>query len=99
MMTFKIDFHRYSSAHGSRISAPRFIQAEDFHSAYKTAELMASAMKEADTANDYIIASIETHGLRGDVCSNGWETDEEFSARVAKETGYPPKKAETVDAD
>jgi hypothetical protein len=81
MMQFKVQFHRYGNGQ-SRLSAPRFIHAEDFHAATLQAGLMRSAMGEVDLANSYVVASVETVGLRGDECHMGWETAEEFSERA-----------------
>jgi hypothetical protein len=78
---FKVQFHRYGNG-ASRLSAPTFIHAESFHDATARATLMVSAMGEVDRVNEYIVAGIETVGLRGDECTIGWETEEEFSARA-----------------
>jgi hypothetical protein len=82
MSPFKVQFHRYSAQEGGRFSAVRFISAENFSAAVRMAELMASAMAEADIARRYIVASVVQDGLRGDECSSGWETADEFSARI-----------------
>lgn len=82
-MQFKVTFHRYRNGE-SRISAARFINVEDFHAASATAHLMALAMRDADPEGDFKIAEIATVGFRGKQCMSGWETDEEFSARVAE---------------
>ena len=81
MMSFRVNFHRYGNG-VARLSAPHFIQAENFFDAARIAQFMRSAMAEADLANDYIVASVGTVGLQGAECSTGWETAEEFSERV-----------------
>lgn len=84
MMQFKVTFHRYRNGE-SRLSAPSFIQADSFSDATTRAMLMRSAMAEVDLSSVFLVASIDTVGLRGDVCTVGWETEAEFSERVQKE--------------
>jgi hypothetical protein len=84
MMTFRVQFHRYGNGH-SRLSAVEFIQAETFHDAVNKAALMRSAMASVDRAHEYAIANVSADGYRGETCALGWETQEEFSARVIRE--------------
>jgi hypothetical protein len=93
MMTFKVQFHRYSNGQG-RFSAVDFIQAEDFRDATAKAALMVSAMRSVDPTRDYTIVSVACQGYRGDECVSGWETNDELSARVLRGMSDADLKAE-----
>lgn len=64
MLSFKITFHRYSDG-DSLFSSPEFVLADNFAQAHVMAQHILTGLRAADTKSQFIIASIETHGLHG----------------------------------
>lgn len=92
MFEFQLVFTRYDDKRGQRRqSAPVFVHAADFGAAVQRANDMVRGMANADTARDYKIASVAQRGLAGESGYSAghdmFETQEEFSARVAEKEG------------
>lgn len=86
-MQFKIIFHRYFNGR-SRLSSATFVHAQDFDGALTQANNMLLGMRSNDLETRYIIASIDTVGLRGDTADGPtiWETSDEFMARMESQS-------------
>lgn len=86
-MNYAIKFRRYNKQIGeARISNITWLNTNDgFAAAYKHADTLLTGMRAVDPDTDYDILEIVGRGVQGVECGGArmWETDEEFSARLA----------------